>query len=65
MTMTMIFNSNRIIEKDYKEKQYFSDRPSAFLGVKFYSCVFVFMFVLFSMNLYQSISQVSVIHTFF
>jgi len=64
--MSFLFNRNRIVEKDYREKQYFSDRPS---GLSFKtvcgSSLLVVMAALFSANLFQSLTQVSVVTTFF
>ncbi|MDH5257255.1 MAG: hypothetical protein OEX07_04585 [Gammaproteobacteria bacterium] len=63
--MSLIFNSNRIVEKGYKQKQYFSDKPVTTLKVKCFACLLVVMLFLFGMNIYQTISQVSVVNTFF
>lgn len=63
--MSLLFNSNKIVEKDYKEKQYFSDKACSSFKIKCYSCLLAFMVILLAMNLYQSLSQVSVVSTFF
>ena len=63
--MALIFNSNRIVEKNYREKQYFSDKPQSSFKIKCYSCLLAMMTVLFVMNIYQSLSEVAVINTFF
>ncbi len=66
--MSLIFNSNRIVEKNYKEKRYFSDRQPGVFKVKCYSCLLAFMVMLFGLNIYISLSQLPVMemmHSFF
>lgn len=63
--MSVLFSSNRIIETNYKEKKYFSDKSAVAFKIKFYSSLFVFMLFLLGMNIYQSLSEVSVVNTFF
>ena len=63
--MSILFSSNRIVEKSYKQKQYFSDKQSGMFKVKAYSGLLFFMVFLFAVNLYHSISQVAVVNTFF
>jgi len=61
--MALIFNDNRIIEKDYKVKQYFSDKPATTLKLKCYSCLLVFMMLLFGLNMYQLLIEMSVVNS--
>lgn len=63
--MSLIFNSNRIVEKNDKEKRYFSDRQPGAFKVKCYTCLLGFMVLLFGMNIYLSLSQLSLVNTFF
>jgi len=64
--MSVLFGrTERVVEKDYKEKSYFSDRqPTSFKNKCFLTLLLTLVFLL-ALNIYQTMEQSSILQFLF